>query len=306
MIKFNCDNCDQRIQVDDTYAGKKGKCPKCKSTITVPEAAIASAGEDQATAPAAAGDSPAKPREGIAAGVVDSGKKPAQGVPAGTATNAGLQRTAQIGRPDVPAYYESPSGIRKYLIPSYDEISMFLMSVTVVLVGVCSANVRAYLRSFMSSVPALAFIGLYALMYVFGLVLSGYHIFCFKDTAATEKYLMLFFAVITNGVSGLVGAVYVLRHSMILFAVFPILNIVSGGVLILMLWVDTIDRDCIDERDGTPLQALVGLVVEVALFAVCTLVFKLNWAVTFSICIAYATNVNHIVQGVFRRSGVAD
>jgi len=290
MIKFNCDNCDQRIQVDDTYAGKKGKCPKCKSTITVPEAAIASGVKSESSPPAAAVDSPAKAAEVARAAA---------------ASNAVRQPAPRIERPDVPAYYESPSGIRKYLIPSYDEISMFLMSVTVVLVGVCSANVRAYLRSFMSSVPALAFIGLYALMYVFGLVLSGYHIFSSREKGDTEKYLMLFFAVITNGVSGLVGAVYVLRHSMILFAVFPILNIVSGGVLILMLWVDTIDRDCIDDRDGTPLQALVGLIAEVALFAVCTLVFKLNWAVTFSICIAYATNVNHIVQGVFRRSGTA-
>ncbi len=36
MIKFACSNCGQSIRVDDKYAGKKGKCPKCKTSVVVP------------------------------------------------------------------------------------------------------------------------------------------------------------------------------------------------------------------------------------------------------------------------------
>lgn len=36
MIKFACSSCDQRINVDDKHAGKKGKCPKCGQTVVVP------------------------------------------------------------------------------------------------------------------------------------------------------------------------------------------------------------------------------------------------------------------------------
>ncbi len=37
MIKFTCSNCRQSINVDDRHAGKKGKCPKCKTALVVPE-----------------------------------------------------------------------------------------------------------------------------------------------------------------------------------------------------------------------------------------------------------------------------
>ena len=37
MIKFNCKNCGQRISVPEMHAGKKGKCPKCKTIVVVPK-----------------------------------------------------------------------------------------------------------------------------------------------------------------------------------------------------------------------------------------------------------------------------
>jgi phage FluMu protein Com len=37
FIKFYCKNCGQRLKVSDTNAGKKGRCPKCKSIIVVPD-----------------------------------------------------------------------------------------------------------------------------------------------------------------------------------------------------------------------------------------------------------------------------
>jgi len=36
-IKFRCNNCGWKFSVPETQAGKKGKCPKCKNIIVVPE-----------------------------------------------------------------------------------------------------------------------------------------------------------------------------------------------------------------------------------------------------------------------------
>jgi hypothetical protein len=36
MIKFECSGCHRKLSVDDTLAGKKGKCPGCKKAIVVP------------------------------------------------------------------------------------------------------------------------------------------------------------------------------------------------------------------------------------------------------------------------------
>ena len=37
MIKFQCNNCSQKFSVPDVQAGRKGKCPKCKNVIVIPE-----------------------------------------------------------------------------------------------------------------------------------------------------------------------------------------------------------------------------------------------------------------------------
>jgi len=36
MIRFDCKNCGQKIAADETQAGKKGRCPKCKAILVVP------------------------------------------------------------------------------------------------------------------------------------------------------------------------------------------------------------------------------------------------------------------------------
>jgi DNA-directed RNA polymerase subunit RPC12/RpoP len=37
MIQFHCENCGQKFNVPQTSAGKKGRCPKCKNIIIVPQ-----------------------------------------------------------------------------------------------------------------------------------------------------------------------------------------------------------------------------------------------------------------------------
>ncbi|MFC1676405.1 hypothetical protein ACFL3G_05005 [Planctomycetota bacterium] len=41
IVKFNCENCNRTIRVSKKHAGKKGKCPKCKSIIVVPQGNLA-------------------------------------------------------------------------------------------------------------------------------------------------------------------------------------------------------------------------------------------------------------------------
>ncbi len=36
MIHFTCEHCHKSVRVDDRYGGKKGRCPHCKETVTIP------------------------------------------------------------------------------------------------------------------------------------------------------------------------------------------------------------------------------------------------------------------------------
>ena len=51
MIKFRCKNCNQKISVPEIHAGKKGRCPKCKSIVVIPQPDKAAAVSDSDSAP---------------------------------------------------------------------------------------------------------------------------------------------------------------------------------------------------------------------------------------------------------------
>ena len=36
MLRFQCSNCGFKIKAPDEYAGRKGKCPKCHQTVSIP------------------------------------------------------------------------------------------------------------------------------------------------------------------------------------------------------------------------------------------------------------------------------
>jgi len=52
VIKFRCKNCGQKISVPESHAGKKGKCPKCKSIVVIPKIKAADSLNDQRNIPA--------------------------------------------------------------------------------------------------------------------------------------------------------------------------------------------------------------------------------------------------------------
>jgi predicted Zn finger-like uncharacterized protein len=54
-MMITCSNCQAKIRVPDSAAGKKGKCPKCASVITIPAAGEPSGDDVPAPAEEAAG-----------------------------------------------------------------------------------------------------------------------------------------------------------------------------------------------------------------------------------------------------------
>jgi len=275
VIKLKCDRCGQVMKVPEEYGGKKGRCPRCKEVLTVPR-------RRSASGPAA--------RSGSS--------------PVNTPTQAAL-RSEGASRPGAKA---QPVGnrVRRLLLPSYDEISMFLMSAAVVLITLFDPSLRKMVVGFLFSVNGIFWAGVYIAMYLCGLALSIYHIFSSRSKSQTETYLMLFFAVLTNGLSGIGAGIYLLSHSVVWVAIFPMCNILSGTALMLMLWFDVIDRQCVSEREGTILQAGLGLAAMLAVFLACTYVLKLHWVLTLSICIAYASNIDKAIQSIWSRKVPCD
>ena len=36
MIRFICFNCDAKLEMEDQYVGRRGRCPICKAKNTIP------------------------------------------------------------------------------------------------------------------------------------------------------------------------------------------------------------------------------------------------------------------------------
>jgi hypothetical protein len=66
--------------------------------------------------------------------------------------------------------------------------------------------------------------------------------------------------------------------------------------LLIAFRFELLDIDCIAERDAEPLEVAAGSVVMLVAFALCRFHFELYWAVTFSICVAYATSFSEVVR----------
>lgn len=276
MIRFKCIYCGQKITARDDGAGKKGNCPKCKHPVVVPWAT--------------------KGRPAISVEKTEPLQHPKD-----TATRWDPAFTKPR---DLPGYEDNDlaelCGEKTgWFIPVYDELSLFLMAVTLILLGLANAPMREQIHNWMKSQSV--HIYLWAVIVLGGVCLSIYHVFTTREKTDIEKMIMLIFAVLTNAGAGIVAGVYVIKNSDVhnWLIVFPIWNIINGVLLLLMLRFRIIDTECISDRDATITDVIIGLAAVLVIFILCNYVFKLYWAITFSICIIYATSFDKALQSVF-------
>jgi FtsH-binding integral membrane protein len=198
---------------------------------------------------------------------------------------------------DTAELYREKAG---WFIPTYDELSLFLMAATLILLYVANVPMREQIHKWMARHHDI-WVYIVAAVFLCGLGLSIYHIFTTRNKTDLEKWGMLIFAVLTNAGTGIIAGTYIIRNidTTNWPIIFPIWNIVNGALLLLMLRFRIIDEKCISDRDATLVQIILGLVAVLIIFVFCNYVFKLYWAITFSICIIYTTSFDRALQNVF-------
>jgi hypothetical protein len=188
-----------------------------------------------------------------------------------------------------------PNSISRLLIPRYDEISLFTMSVAFILLYLTDEELRIDAYKFVYTDIDIR--GYFFIFIVFsGMVLSLIHIILKREKTDIEKTLMLIFAIMVNGLSGIAAGSYMLKNAHGVLMIFPIWNIINGVLLLLMFRLNFIDESCIVGENTPIFKTIVGSIAVFSAFYVCQYMFELYWAVTFSICVAYATNLSGLVQ----------
>jgi hypothetical protein len=253
----------------DDGVDKKGKCPKCNHLVVVPWTT--------------------KGRPAISSDIPEPLQQAMEAV-------ASLS-TAQDLPDDIAELYREKAG---WFIPTYDELSLFLMAATFILLGATNDTMQ---KQIYKGITAIDDLRVYFLSVVFlgGIVLSLYHVFTTREKTNYEKMVMLFFAVAANAGTGIISGWYVIENNDVhnWQLVFPIWNIINGILLFLMLRLKVIDEECISDRDANATEVVIGMAAVLAIFILCNYVFKLYWAITFSICIVYTTSFDRALQNVF-------
>jgi len=96
MIKFNCPACSKNIAVQDEHAGKKARCPQCKSIFTIPTLDSQEQSAEEKLPPQKGKDGPSPAYASATA--TPRGEKP----PEGAKTN--------INRPNIDDEHKKPEG----------------------------------------------------------------------------------------------------------------------------------------------------------------------------------------------------
>jgi len=192
-------------------------------------------------------------------------------------------------------------GFCRFFIPQYDEIVLFTMSFTCVLLlitGILSNYQELQIdppREYDPRIVAAIFI------FIAGLVLSLYHAVIQRPKSQLEKSFMLFFAVLVNAFSGFMASGYDLTGTSGWLIVFPLLNMVNSVLLLVMWRARAFDESCISDRHAQRGQVVLAAAIVLALYYLCHVIYNLIWIQTFSICLVYSTNLIKVVESwVFR------
>lgn len=179
-------------------------------------------------------------------------------------------------------------------VPHYDELSLFTMGYVCLLFFIANNPLSQSdfksndAKALVINIPLLFGV----LLFFLGMLLCLYHGFSKRPKTNAEKKLMLFFAAIINGFCGIWGGTYILvENSGWGFSLFPIWNIISGYILLNLLRESNIEEKIISAENVSLGQLLASTVLITGIFYLCYFTFYFNWAATFSICIAWVTNI---------------
>jgi len=286
MIKFKCIYCGQRILAKDDGAGQKGKCPKCAHLLTVPES------------------TKGRPAAGLNKKSMSDQTKPPR-VPEWQRAPEWPERLDRMPAEQAEALAELCKESFGFLIPTYDKLSFLLMALTLMLLFITNSQMRVFTPDANKVVSQTESFIYYAKLFLLIAIVPIFLIFrIFGQTDADlKKEIVLFLAVLINASSGIIAGIYVIGNTTASnwLLVFPIWNIINSFLMLIMFYMKAIDEDCISDRKAAPLRIFLGLIAVVAIFLLCNYVFKLYWAITFSICIIYTTSFDRALQNIFPR-----
>jgi len=250
--------CGEKLRGGQGCLGKKLHCPKCGRVIRVSKANII---EENANKPTY--------KQKKASVVTNNFRK---------------NRWTQKDNERIAFY-------KRILVPQFDELTLFLMSVVTILLLVSNSEMRRTIVYFTSSDEDwnLGFWAFSSLLFC-GLAISIFHAFSHRQKDHWQKMIMVVFAVAVTVVSGVFAGWYMLKESSGWRLIFPAWNLINAVIIVFLFYYEVINKDSLVDKEASLGEVVLGFIILLVVFVFCQYVFDLYWAVTMSVCVAYSTN----------------
>lgn len=183
-----------------------------------------------------------------------------------------------------------------FVLPRYNDLTLFAFGVAFVLLILLDPALRSGLTTLSGEhrhIETRTFmLGLAGL----GMALSLIGIVRRREKSEFESVLILFFAVVIT-----IGAGVSTWRTPGLgwLAVFPLWNQFNALLLLVLAWTGVLDTDCITDERATLRQVLVAVVTITVLLTACRYLFRLHWAVNYSIAVNYTLSFLGRIQKLF-------
>lgn len=178
---------------------------------------------------------------------------------------------------------------RFQFVPTYTENALSLSALVFFLLVVTNT-------SFQKDIADL--VGSFLLTWlILGAGFSIFHAFSKRQKSRFEKIFMIFFIIMINFLVGFNAGEYVLgREANNFLIIFPLWNMISAILLLLLLNSGVIGPNSISATNMDTEDFIIGAILVTMFFGVSQYVFENYWAITFSICLWYAELLHPFVK----------
>jgi hypothetical protein len=186
-----------------------------------------------------------------------------------------------------------------FIFPSYDELVLFLYSLVTLLFIVF--NLKSLWESFLITLRQDTggdiFKTFIVIIVVFGLIaLPIYHAFSKLQKKKFEKRLMLFVVVTVDFIIGWNVYDYMKLEVTNWEIIFPLFNAIHSSIILIGWRYEIVNTAMISDEHVKLRDVIISGILVIGLFWFYQEILEKNWAITFSVCIFYATMIN---RGVF-------
>lgn len=195
------------------------------------------------------------------------------------------------------------NAILKFFFPDYDELTLFLFSLVTLLFVISGSGslYRMFLLSFRQGSIFQIILSILVVLVVLAIILLPvFHAFSKREKRKWEKKVMLCAIVLVDYLVAWSVYDHLKGEFSTWLIIFPLVNAIQASVVAIGLWFNFITSEKVSDEDAGNTEIIISSIMIMALFLVFHFKLHQYWAITFSVCVFYATFLNKIVLQAYR------